>query len=82
MRLEQQSTGLSFSYDKFRKYLASEELTAGQLNPLNQLLDTLESFFAKKESMVKAKGVVKGKSVVKGQSAGVTGKIDWQPKRS
>ncbi|KAK1624558.1 hypothetical protein BDP81DRAFT_501386 [Colletotrichum phormii] len=51
MRLEQQSTGLGFSYDKFRKYLALEELTPGQLNPLNQRLDTLESFFAKKKGV-------------------------------
>ncbi|KAF4463508.1 hypothetical protein FALBO_9673 [Fusarium albosuccineum] len=48
MRLKQQSTGLGFSYDKFRKYLASEDLTPGQLNPLNQRLDTLESFMVKK----------------------------------
>ncbi|KAJ0335217.1 hypothetical protein COL922a_009550 [Colletotrichum nupharicola] len=47
MRLEQQSTGLGFSYDKFRKYLALEDLTPGQLNPLNQRLDTLESFMVK-----------------------------------
>ncbi|KAF5522028.1 hypothetical protein CGCA056_v006887 [Colletotrichum aenigma] len=47
MRLEQQNTGLGFSYDKFRKYLALEDLTPGQLNPLNQRLDTLESFMVK-----------------------------------
>ncbi|KAK0367601.1 hypothetical protein CLIM01_15041 [Colletotrichum limetticola] len=47
MRLEQQKTGLGFSYDKFRKYLALEDLTQGQLNPLNQRLDTLDSFMVK-----------------------------------
>ncbi|WYZ42199.1 hypothetical protein EsH8_V_001094 [Colletotrichum jinshuiense] len=50
MRMDQQSTGLGFSYDKFRKCLDLEGLTPGQLNPLNQRLDTLESFMLKKKT--------------------------------
>ncbi|KAJ0163943.1 hypothetical protein CTA2_2075 [Colletotrichum tanaceti] len=49
MRLEQQTTGLGFSYKKFRECLASEDLTPGQLSPLNQRLDTLESFMVERK---------------------------------
>lgn len=44
MRMQQQRTGEGFNYRRFRSYLDLEDLTPGQLNPLNQRLDTLESF--------------------------------------
>ncbi|KAK1573235.1 uncharacterized protein LY79DRAFT_697908 [Colletotrichum navitas] len=47
MRMKQQRTGLGFSYAEFRRCLSLEDLTPGQLNPLNQRLDTLESFMVK-----------------------------------
>ncbi|KAK1970901.1 hypothetical protein LY78DRAFT_626915 [Colletotrichum sublineola] len=46
MRLEQQSNGLAFSYLTFKKKLAKADLTPAQKAPLNQRLDTLESFMA------------------------------------
>ncbi|KAK8104009.1 uncharacterized protein PG998_011042 [Apiospora kogelbergensis] len=51
MRLEQQKSGSDFNYAKFRKSLAKEDLTQMQLIPLQQRLDTLESFMV--ESQVK-----------------------------
>ncbi|TEA15922.1 hypothetical protein C8034_v001519 [Colletotrichum sidae] len=48
MRLMQQNNGGSFSYDKFKKYLGKENLTPAQMGPLQQRLDTLESFMIKK----------------------------------
>ncbi|KAK2016732.1 hypothetical protein LZ32DRAFT_577841 [Colletotrichum eremochloae] len=46
MRLEQQSKGLAFGYLTFKKKLAKADLTPAQKAPLNQRLDTLESFMA------------------------------------
>ncbi|KAK2040595.1 hypothetical protein LZ31DRAFT_603743 [Colletotrichum somersetense] len=48
MRMKQQLAGNGFSYAEFRKRLGLEDLTPGQLNPLNQRLDTLESFMVEK----------------------------------
>lgn len=44
MRLEQQATGGSFEYDKFKEKLEECEMTPMQLGPLNMRLDMLESF--------------------------------------
>lgn len=49
LRLEQQKTGGSFNYRAFRKAIDAEELTPGQKIPLEQRLDTLESFMAKED---------------------------------
>jgi hypothetical protein len=55
--LEQQKTGGSFNYKAFRNAIAQEELTPGQKVPLEQRLDTLESFMA-------------GQDVAEGRSGG------------
>lgn len=47
MRLTQQSTGGSFDYNEFSSHIRDAALTPGQLVPLQQRLDTLESFMPK-----------------------------------
>lgn len=47
MRLQQQATGKSFSYKIFRALVDNADLSDGQRAPLEQRLDTLESFMAK-----------------------------------
>lgn len=47
LRLVQQATNGSFSYTAFKKALANEDLSPGQRGPLQQRLDTLESFMIK-----------------------------------
>jgi hypothetical protein len=44
LRIEQQESKESFDYTKFKKQVIASEMTAAQLGPLNQRLDTLESF--------------------------------------
>lgn len=46
MRIKQQQTGGHFDYGTFKRALATEGLTGGQLGPLGQRLETLESFMA------------------------------------
>jgi hypothetical protein len=48
MRIEQQATGGAFNYKKFKKIIDNEDLTAQQRVPLDQRLETLESFMVKK----------------------------------
>ncbi|KAK8061272.1 hypothetical protein PG994_007638 [Apiospora phragmitis] len=49
MRLEQQKNGTNFNYFRFRSSLAQEDLTQQQSIPLQQRLDTLESFMVKNQ---------------------------------
>ncbi|RBR09934.1 uncharacterized protein FIESC28_09680 [Fusarium coffeatum] len=44
MRIAQQQSNLPFDYKAFKTALSTETLTAGQLLPLQQRLETLESF--------------------------------------
>ena len=44
LRIEQQESNDSFDYGKFKKQVMASEMTPAQLGPLNQRLDTLESF--------------------------------------
>lgn len=44
MRLLQQATGAGFDYPEFKRKVLDAGLTPGQLEPLKQRLDTLESF--------------------------------------
>lgn len=44
MRLLQQTTGMGFDYPEFKRKVSLAGLTPGQLEPLKQRLDTLESF--------------------------------------
>lgn len=52
MRLSEQHSGGSFNYSLFKKKMDEEMLTKGQLGPLKQRLDVLESFM--NESHAKA----------------------------
>ncbi|KAK7962442.1 uncharacterized protein PG986_003267 [Apiospora aurea] len=49
MRLEQQKKGTGFNYFRFRNSLAQEDLTQQQSIPLQQRLETLESFMVKSQ---------------------------------
>lgn len=44
MRLLQQATSTGFDYPEFKRKVLDAGLTPGQLEPLKQRLDTLESF--------------------------------------
>lgn len=50
LRVRQQQLGTSFDYGAFKKALAHENLTDGQQAPLNQRLETLDSFMVKKQA--------------------------------
>ncbi|KAL1862759.1 hypothetical protein Daus18300_008403 [Diaporthe australafricana] len=52
LRLRQQQNGTPFDYQAFRKLLAREDLTDSQRVPLNQRLETLESFMAPRAGAV------------------------------
>jgi hypothetical protein len=65
MRKAQQETESPFVYGEFKRHLVAAELTAAQLGPLNQRLDTLESFMPKSQVKLggadnKNKGKFKG----------------------
>ncbi|KAI9745243.1 MAG: hypothetical protein M1818_001521 [Claussenomyces sp. TS43310] len=47
MRIAQQSARGAFNYNEFRRRIMDADLTPGQLGPLQQRLDTLESFMVK-----------------------------------
>lgn len=51
LRHEQQKTGGHFSYNEFRKQIDNAEFTDAQRAPLEQRLDTLESFMAKTQAI-------------------------------
>lgn len=54
MRVEQQSCGAGFDYAKFKSRILDSGLTPGQLEPLKQRLDTLESFMPPQQAFRKA----------------------------
>ncbi|RDA83639.1 hypothetical protein CP532_4663 [Ophiocordyceps camponoti-leonardi (nom. inval.)] len=77
LRIEQQQTGGSFNYAKFRSAIANEDLTPAQMAPLQQRLDTLQSFMVK-EQVLRKKASAKN-------NAGLTKEnnkrgISWSPK--
>ncbi|KAH6871822.1 hypothetical protein B0T10DRAFT_416941 [Thelonectria olida] len=49
LRVQQQHSGMGFDYSAFQRALASENLSEGQRAPLQQRLETLESFMVKKQ---------------------------------
>lgn len=51
LRIEQQATGTAFDYGKFKRALDAEALSESQLAPLQQRLETLESFMVRKHAM-------------------------------
>jgi hypothetical protein len=50
MRMEQQETGGTFDYYKFKTTILNAGITPQQLGPLEQRLDTLESFMTKSDT--------------------------------
>ncbi|CAG8983569.1 hypothetical protein HYALB_00009889 [Hymenoscyphus albidus] len=77
MRMEQQESGSSFDYGDFRRKVALTPMTPAQLSPLQQRLDTLESFMpkAQTESPQHSRVGINGKRVY-AESGN-----DWTPKR-
>ncbi|PHH86472.1 hypothetical protein CDD83_10202 [Cordyceps sp. RAO-2017] len=75
LRIAQQATTGGFSYSGFKRALAKEKLSPSQLNPLQQRLDTLESF------MVKLQVEKTGPSSKKKGStkASESKAVDWSP---
>lgn len=59
MRVEQQATGESFNYSNFKNRIEEERLTPLQTVPLQQRLETLESFMTKQRSTKPKIGRVK-----------------------
>ncbi|PLN83963.1 hypothetical protein BDW42DRAFT_191949 [Aspergillus taichungensis] len=51
MRLAQQETGGGFDYQQFKRLITSSGLTPAQIEPLNQRLETLESFMPTTQSV-------------------------------
>lgn len=70
MRIEQQDTNGSFKYAKFKETVMNYPMSQGQQGPLNQRLDTLESFMPKSQTDLKANG--KKKTTVKGTGWTIT----------
>ncbi|KAI3286486.1 hypothetical protein DTO002I6_8157 [Penicillium roqueforti] len=75
MRLLQQMAGSQFDYKDFKKRILSTGLLPGQLEPLRQRLDTLESFMAPQQTA--PNNQARGKKA-KSQGAG----SNWTPKAS
>ncbi len=50
MRMVQQQTNGSFNYAEFKRLVGDTNMTPGQLAPLSQRLDTLESFMPKSQT--------------------------------
>jgi hypothetical protein len=56
MRIRQQALGGSFDYCEFKRELMDSGLSPTQLGPLNQRLDTLESFMPSPNERSRSKG--------------------------
>ncbi|KAM0126316.1 hypothetical protein ACHAO1_010128 [Botrytis cinerea] len=85
MRIEQQEAETSFDYQSFKLRLMDTGMTPAQLGPLNQRLDTLESFMLKAQTgadqpyIRKVGSQGKGKGKGKGSAVGKSGN-NWTPK--
>jgi hypothetical protein len=90
LRIEQQATHTVFNYGKFKRALDAERLNEGQLAPLQQRLETLESFMVQREAKsydmfkpkqhsanngTKSKKKEKGKFLMSGEEGNL-----WAPK--
>jgi hypothetical protein len=53
MRIQQQRFGTGFNYAEFKDKILDSGLTPGQLEPLKQRLDCLESFIPQQQSLPK-----------------------------
>lgn len=62
MRIEQQENRTSFSYANFKRRVAETAMTPAQLSPLNQRLETLESFMPQTQVQITGAMKIKGKA--------------------
>lgn len=75
LRIMQQKQSSSFNYRAFKEYLDAEDLSPGQRCPLQQRLDTLESFLVSEQVSV---GPVSSKK--KKEAASKNRGVNWAPK--
>jgi hypothetical protein len=75
MRITQQQTDSAFDYKAFKQAIDRESLTDGQLVPLQQRLETLESFMVRSQTLMdnsssksKDKSKKKVDNIVEGES--------------
>lgn len=70
LRIEQQANNTTFSYGRFKRAIEDAALTDSQLAPLQQRLETLESFMVQKQALAydlfKTKPAAKNKSFTRG----------------
>ena len=79
MRVTQQNVGGKFNYGEFKSQIMDSGLSPSQLGPLNQRLDTLESFMPKSQvEHIQTSFGPKGKG--KASSAGYLNGNDWSSK--
>jgi hypothetical protein len=78
LRIHQQRTGQRFSYTLFKQELDKENLTEAQLGPLQQRLDTLESFMVKNEA--KAYDMFRNKKESQLMTSSKAKGNNWAPK--
>ncbi|KAF4454844.1 hypothetical protein F53441_2714 [Fusarium austroafricanum] len=76
LRIKQQQRGGGFDYKEFKGAMKDEPLTKEQSAPLQQRLDTLESFMVKQDTDAGGSGSRKGKEKSRLRSKG---SIDWTP---
>lgn len=82
LRIAQQASDSTFNYRAFKQALDNEDLTPGQRVPLQQRLETLESFMAAEQVPVAQAGGSKKKNKGKENTALVSKKrvSDWNLK--
>lgn len=76
MRIAQQQTNSAFDYKAFKTAISKESLTEGQLLPLQQRLETLESFMVTEQTLA---GGSASRSKVKPKEKGNTSAqgVEW-----
>lgn len=79
LRIQQQLDDASFDYAAFKRQLENETLTDGQMAPLQQRLETLESFMVNKQALAYDLFKSKGNAGVKPRDTGADG-TSWSPK--
>ena len=76
LRIEQQQAGTSFNYKSFKEEIDRADLTEHQKSPLQQRLETLESFMVTSE----AKAYESRRRGIGSTASSKTQGNDWAPK--
>ncbi|KAF4332190.1 hypothetical protein FBEOM_14011 [Fusarium beomiforme] len=79
LRIKQQERGGGFDYQEFKNAMEAEPLTKEQLVPLQQRLNTLESFMVKHDRVCATKACKKEAEDFTSNSATSQEAIDWTP---